>query len=344
MNEPISPYVLTNKNSPAFWLIDNLWMPLAGSFLTNGNFCLIEQICGTGIGGPPTHSHPFDEGLYVLEGHCTFHAGGETVEAGAGTLVSIPRYVEHSFTVDRPHSRLLNFYTPGGFEMLLMSLATPAAERKPPNPGSVPMPPRWMVEECSPEFGQIPGTSLPFADPPTEDNMITNPSAVNPRKPFGIEVKAAPAYWSQGILWTILATAEQTGGSYSLIEELCPKDAGPPPHTHEQDEVIYLIEGELTMILGGERINAKAGTLAYIPSGCVHSFRIDSEEARLLNFYLPGGFERVITDFGTPAKARLIPPAGLKSNGTPEQMKVLFQRVGMHTVALPDSLRERNRN
>ena len=175
MNEPISPYVLTNENSPAFWLIDNLWMPLAGSFLTNGNFCFIEQVCGTGIGGPPTHSHPSDEGLYILEGHCTFHAGGETVQAGPGTLVSVPRFVEHSFTVDVPHSRLLNFYSPGGFEMLLMSLATPAAERKPPAPGSVPMPPRWMVEECSREFGQIPGPSLPFADPPTKENMVTKP-------------------------------------------------------------------------------------------------------------------------------------------------------------------------
>ena len=109
MNEPAVPYVLTNQNSPAFWLIDNLWMPLAGSFLTNGNFCLIEQVCGTGIGGPPTHSHPSDEGLYILEGHCTFNAGGETVKAGPGTLVYVPRLVEHSFTVDAPNSRLLNF-------------------------------------------------------------------------------------------------------------------------------------------------------------------------------------------------------------------------------------------
>ena len=85
MNEPISPYVLTNENSPAFWLIDNLWMPLAGSFLTGGNFCFLEQICGTGIGGPPTHAHPSDEGLYVIEGHCTFNAGGKTVEAGPRT-------------------------------------------------------------------------------------------------------------------------------------------------------------------------------------------------------------------------------------------------------------------
>ena len=339
MNEPSGPYVLTNQNSPAFWLIDNLWMPLAGSFLTNGNFCFIEQVCGTGIGGPPTHSHPSDEGLYILEGHCTFNAGGKTVEAGPGTLVSVPRLVEHSFTVDAPNTRLLNFYSPGGFEMLLMSLATPAAERKPPTPGSVPMPPRWMVEECSREFGQIAGTALPFADPPTKDNMRTKPSSVNSIEPYAINVRDAPAFWSQGILWTILASSEQTGGSYSLMEELCPKDSGPPPHTHEQDEVIYLIEGELTMIAGAERVAAKAGSLAYIPARCVHSFRIDSQEARLLNFYLPGGFERIVTGLGVPAESRVLPPAGVEERGTPEQMSAAFQRVGMKTIAIPDSLR-----
>ena len=140
------------------------------------------------------------------------------------------------FTVDRPNSRLLNFHTPGGFEMLLISIGTPAAERKPPAPNSLPMPPRWMVEECSREFGQIGVLGLPFADPPTNNNMATKPSEVNPMKPYGIAVKDAPAYWSQGILWTVLASSEQTGGSYSLIEGVCPLHAGPPPHTHEQDE------------------------------------------------------------------------------------------------------------
>jgi Cupin domain len=167
----------------------------------------------------PKIAHPSDEGLYILEGQCTFNAGGKTFKAGPGTFVSIPRLVEHSFTVDVPNSRLLNWYSPGGFEMLLMSIATPAAERKPPVPNSLPMPPRWMVEECAREFGQITVHGLPFADPPTKENMATRPSEVNPVKPYGVEVKNAPAYWSQGILWTILPTADQTGGSYSLIED-----------------------------------------------------------------------------------------------------------------------------
>lgn len=339
MNEPISPYVLTNQNSPAFWLIDNLWMPLAGSALTNGNFCFIEQICGIGIGGPPTHAHPSDEGLYILEGQCTFNAGGNTVKAGSGTFISIPRLIEHSFTVDLPNSRLLNWYSPGGFEMLLMSIATPAAERKPPVPNSLPLPPRWMVEECSREFGQIPVLGLPFADPPAKDNMATRASEVNPVKPYSVEAKNAPAFWSQGILWTILATADQTGGSYSLIEELCSEHSGPPPHTHEQDEVLYIIEGEVTLIAGAQRVTATAGSLAYIPAHCVHSFRVDVNETRLLNFYLPGGFERVITESALPADARTLPPPEIRESATPEKMQALFRRVGMSTVALPDVLR-----
>ena len=215
------------------------------------------------------------------------------------------------------------------------------AERKPPAPNSLPMPPRWMVEECSREFGQLKVfDALPFADPPTKDNMVTRPSEVNPVKPYGVKGEDAPAYWSQGILWTILATADQTGGSYSLMEELCSVNSGPPPHTHEQNEVLYIIEGEVTLIAGSLTITAKAGSLAYIPAHCVHSFRVDADKTRLLNFYLPGGFEKVITEFGVSTKSRRLPPADLKGSGTPEQIKALFQRIGMSPVALPDVLRK----
>jgi len=340
MNEPVSPYILTNQNSPAFWLIDNLWMPLAGSFLTDGNVCFIEQICGIRKEGSCTHMHPYDEGVYILEGHCTFNVGGDTFKASPGTFVSIPRLVEHSFTVDVSNTRLLNWYTPGGFEMLLMSIATPATERKLPVPNSLPLPPRWMVEECSREFGQIAGLGLPFADAPTKDNMVTRPSEVNHIKPYSLEAKNAPAYWALDDLWNILATADQTGGSYSLMEELCSLNSGPAAHTHEQDEVIYIIEGEMTLIAGSLMTKVKAGSLAYIPAHCVHSFRVDIDKTRFLNFYFPGGFETLITESGVPAKSRTLPPAGVKGSKTPDQMKAISQKIGLKMVALPDVLRK----
>jgi hypothetical protein len=122
------------------------------------------------------------------------------------------------------------------------------------------------------------------------------------------------------------------------MEELCSLHSGPPPHTHEQDEMLYILEGEVTLIAGSEITRAEAGTLAYIPAHCVHSFRVDAHETKLLNFYFPGGFEKVITDFAVPAESRTLPPADVKDTATPAQMKALFQRVGMHTVALPDVL------
>jgi len=124
------------------------------------------------------------------------------------------------------------------------------------------------------------------------------------------------------------------------MEQLCPQRSGPPPHTHEQDEVIYVIEGQLTLIVGQEKVTAKAGSLAYIPSHCVHSFRVDTPTARLLNFYLPGGFERTIAEFAAPAESHTLPPAGVASLASSEQQQALFKRIGMTGLALPDSLRQ----
>lgn len=346
MTHSLAPYVLTNQNSPCFWINNNLWMPLAGSFLTANRFTFLEQLCGTGIGGPPTHTHPTDEGLYIVDGHCTFYAGGETVEAGPGTFVAVPRGTEHSFTVDVAGTRLLNFYTPGGFEMIIFGLAQPAAERKLPVPDAFPLPARWLVEELSREYGQQGVLGLPFADPPSATNMATRPNPANPRKPYGLHVAQAPAYWLQDSLWTVLASTAQTGGSYSLMEQLCPLGAGPPPHAHEQDEAIYVLEGELTLIAGPERVTAPAGSFAYIPAHCVHSFRVDSPTARLLNFYLPGGFERTITELAPPAQARTLPPAGAAPAGRDEpsaKEKALFEEVGTSWLALPDVLRQEKR-
>jgi hypothetical protein len=42
--------------------------------------------------------------------------------------------------------------------------------------------------------------------------------------------------------------------------------------------------------------------------------RAVSDKTRLLNFYLPGSFEKVITEFGVPATSRTLPTADLMVN------------------------------
>ena len=158
--------------------------------------------------------------------------------------------------------------------------------------------------------------------------------------PYTDTVEEGPAYWMVGILWVMLATGEQTGGGYSLMWELCPRGTGPGPHYHDQDEQFFVIDGEITYHADGEELKAGAGSFVLIPRGTVHSFRVDSETARLLNSYTPAGFERTITELGEPARERTIPPPDRPAiPGGQQEAMALFREIGMHLVQEPDPLR-----
>ena len=148
-------------------------------------------------------------------------------------------------------------------------------------------------------------------------------------KPQAFQVNHAEgkAYWGMGILWIMLATAEDTDGQYSCIEELIPQGMAAPPHIHEAaDETFYILEGEATFFVEDQPIKATAGSLVSIPRGTKHAFQIDSETVRLLNTYVPAGFEQMIMATTIPAEARTLPPASMslpereQSNRTMEQI------------------------
>ena len=55
-------------------------------------------------GGPPLHTHPYDETFVILEGTVTFEVDGETIDAAAGQILVVPAGAVHRFTAtgDRP--------------------------------------------------------------------------------------------------------------------------------------------------------------------------------------------------------------------------------------------------
>lgn len=158
-------------------------------------------------------------------------------------------------------------------------------------------------------------------------------------KPYELNNAQAPAYWQVDILWILLASSEQTGGSYTLLEQICPKDSGPSPHYHDQDEAFYILEGEITFAENGKIIEGVAGSFIWVPRGTVHTFRVKSETARVLNSYTPGGFERIIMALGEPASERVLPPKGRPIQGDREKIMKVMEEIGMHVVSDPDILR-----
>jgi quercetin dioxygenase-like cupin family protein len=80
-----------------------------------------------------------------------------------------------------------------------------------------------------------------------------------------------------GDVYRFLAVGEETGGKYALWEAVVPPGGGPPPHVHSREEEgFYVLEGEVTFTVGGERIVAAAGAFANMPVGTPHSFKNES--------------------------------------------------------------------
>ncbi len=151
-------------------------------------------------------------------------------------------------------------------------------------------------------------------------------------------VDTAPAFWSVDSLWVVLCDGGETGGRHSMMEQLMPKDSGPPPHRHLwSDETFYLLDGAITFLVGEEIRSARKGDYLVIPRNTRHGFRVDSDTARILNGYTPASMESMLSELGTPAIERLLPAKGPPpSTNMPAE---LLARYGMEWLPGPDPLR-----
>jgi quercetin dioxygenase-like cupin family protein len=125
-----------------------------------------------------------------------------------------------------------------------------------------------------------------------------------------------------GDVYRFLATGEETGGKYAMIDAIVPPGGGPPPHIHSrEEEAFYVLEGELAIYIGDERRVARAGTFANMPIGSLHSFKNETESpARLLITVAPAGLEKMFLEVGQP-----IPPGATSAPPpTPEVIEKLL--------------------
>jgi len=105
-----------------------------------------------------------------------------------------------------------------------------------------------------------------------------------------------------GDVYRFLATGDDTNGKYALWEAIVPPGGGPPPHVHSREEEgFYVLEGEISFTIGGERHVASAGMFANMPVGTTHSFKNESTKpAKMMISVAPAGLERMFFEFGVP--------------------------------------------
>jgi quercetin dioxygenase-like cupin family protein len=132
---------------------------------------------------------------------------------------------------------------------------------------------------------------------------------------------AGTSYWMPGgEQATIKMSSGDTYGAYAVVELTIPPQMGPPPHVHHtMEETFYLLDGEMEFVADGTTTTASAGSLVRIPQGALRGYRnVGAEPARVLVFFLPGGFEGFLEEMGQPV-TDASPPQG----GQPDAEKIV---------------------
>jgi quercetin dioxygenase-like cupin family protein len=133
--------------------------------------------------------------------------------------------------------------------------------------------------------------------------------------PKHVPAETGTAYWGPGELMTFLLTGEETGGAIFLSELSVAPGGGTPPHIHHrEDEAFRLLEGTLTIQVGGDTITASAGDFAFLPRGIAHSFKNTGDrDAKALVLITPAGLEGFFREVFEPAEDRsAVPPSATK--------------------------------
>jgi quercetin dioxygenase-like cupin family protein len=117
---------------------------------------------------------------------------------------------------------------------------------------------------------------------------------------FVLGPREGPSYDFHGAGVVIKASGDDTAGQLAVMESAYPPGLSVHPHVHAgEDEMFYLLEGELSGFCGEDRWTATPGTFVFVPRDCLHGFDVTSSEpARAIVITGPPRLDRQIAASG----------------------------------------------
>ena len=145
--------------------------------------------------------------------------------------------------------------------------------------------------------------------------------------------------------WSVKVSGEQTDGRLIQVHSKDPRGTAPPLHMHHgADETLYVIDGELTIFVGDERISVGPGEFVFVPMGTRHAFLVTSEWAETVITCSPAG-ERgpagfgiagFFRDVGVPVVPGEAAPGLIEAD--PEALARKMAQYGIEQVGPPPTL------
>ena len=123
---------------------------------------------------------------------------------------------------------------------------------------------------------------------------------------------------------TVKASAEETGGVVSVLENEEPPGFGPPIHVHHDcAEAFYVLAGEYIMSLEDREVVCPAGSFIFIPRGARHGFRVGDVPSRKLNFYFPASMVGYFDDLAETIRRDKVSESELVDIADAHQMEIV---------------------
>ena len=113
------------------------------------------------------------------------------------------------------------------------------------------------------------------------------------RKPVVLAPGQGRAYPMGRISAVFKADEAETRSLYSVSEWwLEPRTQGPGTHSHDEDDLFYVIEGVMSIRVGEDWFDCAKGAFVLVPGGVPHDFENRGDvRAGFVNFSAPGPFE-----------------------------------------------------
>jgi quercetin dioxygenase-like cupin family protein len=121
--------------------------------------------------------------------------------------------------------------------------------------------------------------------------------------------------YNYGIDFTVKSGELGGGPRLAIVEYTSRAGEEPPDHTHAtEDEIFYVLEGDLTFRCGADTFEITDGGFVFLPRGIEHGYRIRSkQDVRLLVITAPadggaaGGWGGFVADFEKQGELRSSP-------------------------------------
>jgi mannose-6-phosphate isomerase-like protein (cupin superfamily) len=123
-----------------------------------------------------------------------------------------------------------------------------------------------------------------------------------------------------GVIMKRLLSGERTAGQFCLFENKSGGNTQTPIHVHaNDDETVYVIEGELTAVIGGQPRRLTAGKSIFLPRGVPHQLMNKSgKPSKYVLIGTPALFDRFLEEGGHERR-----PDEVVGPPTPEEIERL---------------------